>query len=118
MSHIHVKLLARYVTFGKSLLSNDAFPVRFLASLSVNEMRTVPGRTLKKISDLCEHSSSINDLTAKIVKQKVAYMPIPETEVWRLGVIKDMRQVLDNDSHYGVISHDEANAILEYVCVT
>ena len=30
MLHLHVQLLARYVTFGKSLLLNDALEVRFI----------------------------------------------------------------------------------------
>ena len=116
--HLYVQLLARYVTFGNSLLSNDAFPVRFLTSLSTTDMRTILGRTLTKISNMCGLSGNIDNLSAKIVKERVKYMSIPKNEVWRLGVIDDMRGVIESDSVDRVISHDEAKSILEYVCVT
>ena len=66
--HLHVQMLARYATFGKALLANDSFPVRFLASLSSTDMRTILGRTLAKLSNSCGLYGDISNLNAKMVK--------------------------------------------------
>ena len=68
MPHLYVLLLARYVTFGKSLLSNDALEVRYLAGLSAGNMRTTLGRTLAKVANLCGHPRDIDAINAKMVK--------------------------------------------------
>ena len=44
--HLYVQLLSRYVTFVQTLLNCNIFEVRFLASLSIHDMRTVMGTVL------------------------------------------------------------------------
>ena len=116
--HLYVQLLSRFVTFAKSILSNDAFQVRFLASLSADNLSTVLGRSLARISNLCNYDDDVRCLNGNMVKKKVKYMPIVDSETWRVGVIKDMKDVLNDDEQYGVISNDEAKAILEFACTS
>ena len=67
--HPQVMLSSRLVTFYKSLLNTTMFPVRFLARLNENDMRTVLGRNLCTLLDKCglQH---LDDLHAKLVKQR------------------------------------------------
>ena len=118
LPHLYVQLLSRYVTFSKALLSNDALEIRFLASLSVRDMRTVLGRTIAKIADLCGQSSDVSTFNAKVVKKNLKYMALPEIEAWRAGVVKDMMDILNSDSQAMGIHVDEARIILEYACVS
>ena len=67
-------------------------------------MSTVLGRSLAKIWKLCNHDGSIYNLCGNIVKKQVKYMQIPDDEVWRIGVIKDMKEILNDDERNGVIS--------------
>ena len=92
--HLHVQLLSRYVTFVKSLLSNDAFEVCFLANIALTDKTTVIGKTVSRILDLCNHHD-IETLNAKIVKKKIHYMKIPAAERWRVGVIENMRNTME-----------------------
>ena len=111
MPHLYTLLLARYVTFVKSLLKNEAFEVRYMASLSLSDMRTVTGRSIARILDLC-HTENIADLSAYTVKKMAKYAVIPVEETWRIGVAKDMLS-LHNDNGLTSI---EASEILEFVC--
>ena len=111
MPHLYTLLLARYVTFVKSLLENEAFEVRFMASLSTSDMRTVTGKSIARILDLC-HIGSIADLSANTVKKTIKYAVIPNDEAWRIGIIKDM---LSHHSDYGLTS-TETLEILEFAC--
>ena len=111
MPHLYTLLLARYVTFVKSLLENEAFEVRFMASLSISDMRTVTGKSIARILDLC-HIDTIADLSANTVKKMIKYAVIPNEETWRIGIIKDM---LSHHSDYGLTSA-ETLEILEFAC--
>ena len=115
--HLHVQLISRYVTFSKTLLSNKAFEVRFLARASVSDMRTVLGKSMTKITDLC-NLEDFALVSAKVVKDCLSYQKIPENELWRLGILEDMLNVLQNNNTVDVLTYDEAMTILNYVCVT
>ena len=65
-SHLFVQLLARYVTFVKSMLSNDAFEVCFLANLALNDKTTVVGQSVGRMMELCNHHV-IETLSARLV---------------------------------------------------
>ena len=82
-------LLSRYVTFCKMLLNNEAFEVRFLSDICIRKKWTVLGKSMSMIAELCD-VSNLTDLSANVVRKKVRYAPIPPTETWRIGIIKDM----------------------------
>ena len=48
--HLYTLLLSRYITFVKSLLSHSSFEVRFLANISIKDMRTVVGSSVATIA--------------------------------------------------------------------
>ena len=81
-THLYVQLLSRYVTFCKSLLSNDAFQVRFLARLSVHDMRTTLGKTMANIAILCNTGDNIYELCANTVKKVYANTRKRIVETW------------------------------------
>ena len=53
-----------------------------------------------------------------MVKEKLRYMVLPETEAWRIGIIKDMMNIMNSDSQAMGISDDEACTILQFACVS
>ena len=52
--HPQVMLSSRLVTFHKSLVTCNKFPVRFLAKLNEKDFRTVLGRNLQGVLDNCD----------------------------------------------------------------
>ena len=115
--HLFVQLLARYVIFVKSMLSNDAFEVRFLANLALNDKTTVVGRSVGRLLELCNHHV-IETLSARLVKENIRYMRIPDTEQWRIGILENMRCVLEGRNSDLNLTMDEAKDILDFVCTT
>ena len=65
--HLYVQLIARYVTFVNSLLSNDAFEVRCLSNICLSDKTTIIGRSVPMILNACDHHN-LTTLTARIVK--------------------------------------------------
>ena len=106
-------LLARYVNFFKSLLSNDSFEVRFLAHISVADMKTVLGRTIATIANMTGVEDPLS-LSANLVKAKLNYSEMPKDEEWRPGLIKDMMYAVNKESDG--LSKDEMLDLIEFVC--
>ena len=70
-----VMLASRYVTFYKSLINSSKFHVRFLARINELDQRTLLGKTLQSILEMCQiPGSRPQDLNAHLVKSKCKYL--------------------------------------------
>ena len=116
--HLFVQLLSRYVTFSKSLLDSNSFPVRFLAQICSADLRTILGRTIAQTARLLGKPNDINGICAKDVKKNIRYAELPSCEEWRIGVVKDIRNELDSRTSNIGLSQAEAMEILEFACTS
>ena len=117
--HLYVSLLSRYVTFAKALLCNDAFEVRFLAHASVMDMQSLIGKSIAKITKLCNVACDVNLLSAKLVKKNVLYARIPDEERWRLSLANDTLQTLHGIRDDGCrMTENELRDILDVACTS
>ena len=112
--HLKTMILSRYVSFFKSLIKCRKFPVRFLARVQQFDMRTVLGKTLRKLTELCD--VAVCDLNTSIVKKKIKYKSIPDEEKWRIWMAKELMDVRTQDQVVDGFSVDETNEILAYIC--
>ena len=91
--------------------------MRFLSRLCVSDLRTVMGRSLLKIAELCGNVNGVMNITARDVKKKIRYAAIPPEEIWRIGMINDLRSMLNmNIENMTGLSQDEMTALLEHAC--
>ena len=110
-------LASRFVTFHQSLINSTKLPVRFLARLFENDLRTVHGKNLSEIALIC--GEPIELLTSSKVKGMLRYKSLPATESWRLGICEELMSVRDNEgSHIMGFSSDEVNDLLRFACVS
>ena len=114
--HLFTQLVSRYVTFVSSLLCSNAFEVRFLVRLCMNDQRTVLGRTMTRIALLC--NARPDDISSNMVKKSVKYAPIPEAEVWRIGVVQNMCSIRDRTIPDHGLTDTEAAEILDFACTS
>ena len=112
--HLLTQLLSRYCTFAQSLIASRAFEVRFLARLCLNDMRTVLGRTMTRIALLCDRK--VEDIRSTTVLKNFKYALTPENEIWRIGVIKNMLDIISKSGSNVGLTDNEASQILEFAC--
>ena len=110
-------LASRFVTFHQSLITSTKLPVRFLARLFENDLRTVHGRNLAEIA--AQWCVKIDQLKPYLVKKKcVRYLDIPEDEEWRIGLCNELISIRDSDNVLlPGFDSEELNSLLRYVCV-
>ena len=77
--HPKTMLNARYVKFVDSLLKSRKPEVAFIASMAVNDNRTVMGKTMTSL----KNELSCQVITPALVKTKLQYFPVPEFEELR-----------------------------------
>ena len=115
--HLKTMIASRFVTFHSSLRNSSKFPVRFLANLSENDLRTIHGKNLAEISRLCDHP--VSSLTSKIVKEKLCYRVVPDNQEWRVKMCKEVKSIRDNrETSLPGFTDDEINQILQFLCVS
>ena len=92
--HLKTMLLSRYVTFCKSLCESIKLPIRFLASLCIQDQHTVMGRVMSSIAFLC--NTDVVSLTARMVKNKLKYSIVNEDDKWRVNLAKELLRIRDD----------------------
>ena len=85
-------LASKFVSFHESLITSNKKLVRFLANLVANDQRTVHGRNLSTIAQTCS-KPDVNHLKPTVVKKNVRYMPIPESEKWKVSLCRELLSV-------------------------
>ena len=111
--HLKVMLTSRYVNFVKSLTSSPKYSVRVLASTIIPDLRTVMGRTMRRLSNECKCEVSV--LSVAAVKKEVMYFPLPEEEKWRVGMLKEL---LDADVDVPGFLPAELQEMKEHLCTS
>ena len=73
------------------------------------------GRSLRKIAELCNNINDIQYFTARDVKKKLKYAVLPQSETWSIGLINDMRSILNmKGENIDDLSYDKMTAFLEH----
>ena len=116
--HLKTILASKFVTFHESLMTSSKLPVRFLAHLVADDLRTVHGRNLYGIATLCGMRQPIDfgQLRSRLVKNSVRYRTIPDSEEWRVNMCKELLNVRENDVTVPGFSSDELEELLGYLC--
>ena len=90
--HLKVMLCSRYCKFVNAILTSPKYPVRLMGSLCVNDQRTIMGKNLSNIRKECGVKRQ-SDLTPAFVKKNLRYFKIPECEVWRERILKELLSI-------------------------
>ena len=115
--HPKVMLASRYVTFYKSLIHSSKLCVRLMAKLCQDDLRTVLGRTLATLANVCNLSNP-DLLTSQCVKRNLTYFAIPDNEEWRRNSVLELLQLRDHGLYLEGFSEDEVTTMLNNVCTS
>ena len=117
--HLKTILASKFVSFHRSLISSNKFPVRFLARLVEKDLRTVHGRNLHEIASQCNlgYSPDLSLLKPNLVKKNVEYKPIPEEDKWKVSICQELLSARDDVLELPGFTSDEDAELPDYLCV-
>ena len=120
--YVHLKTLvaARYCSFYRSLIESPKFPVRFLANLQADDMRTVLGRNIANLTTICDLPRSDRSLLSKaLVKKKMVYRQVENGDMWKVTLAKELLEMCDGESpRVQGFSEAEIKEMLDYLCTS
>ena len=118
--HLKSLVASRLLTFAKSLVECKKFPVRFLSRLHSTDLRTVLGRTLATIAELCKiDRKDFTDLSPLRVKQSMVYREVMDKDRWKVSIAKELLDICSGDAAtLEGFSPIEAKEMLDFICVT
>ena len=117
--HLKTLVASRLCTFAKNLAECEKFPVRFLAKLQFDDLRTVLGRNLAGIAGVCGlNRCEISSLSPSCVKESMVYRPVIEEDAWKVSIAKELVAIINGESPtVAGFTPTEAKEMLDYVCV-
>ena len=114
--HLRTMLASRYTTFHSTLVQCKKFPVRFLARICEEDMRTTLGRTLSRIKSECE-VDSLTELNPAVIKKKMRYSVAPIESEWKVEMATELLQIRDGDEiTIPNFTSNERTEILKHIC--
>jgi len=113
-------LSSRFISFHSSLLESSKFLVRFLARMFESDLRTVHGKNLEEIRQLCNiDRGEQHVLRPNLVKKNLRYFKLSADEHWRLDLCKELLNLRDTDDiNLPGFNDEDLNSLLTYVCVS
>ena len=117
--HPKIMLLSRLVQFYRAQLSSPKLKVRYLMNIAAKDQRTVIGNSLSFIRRQCGIGNEEVDIFPSIVKKNMGYMQVPEDELWRVPLLKELLMIRDNVSKdLAGFSNVEVQEMIDYLCVS
>ena len=88
-----------------------------MANLFHDGLRTVLGRTLFTLTNLCS-LPDVNSFTSSCVKKKLAYFDVPVDQEWRKDVVLELLHLREHDLSPPGFTSDEIKTMLKDICTS
>ena len=112
--HPKTFLSSRFVNFVNTLKSCKKKEVRFLASLCLDDKRTMFGKTLDRISREVAVEESL--LTPGIVKRTLKYCCFPMDKRWQVPILLELIEMKNKKSEIENFSYEDTKIMIDMIC--
>ena len=110
--HPKTMLSTRYIKFRDSLITSKKLEVALLANLSIDDNRTVMGKTLARL----RRELNVEEISANLVKKNLKYFPTPDCEMWWLGFLEELLDIDANNDTLENLSNTDVKDMIAALC--
>ena len=117
--HLHPKVMfcSRFWKFHSALLKCHKPSLKYLCALSIDNRRTVYCQNLDGIRKTVGYKRE--QLTCKIIQNKMEYQSVPDDQQWRAAVIRDLLEIKWNTLEInGWMEDDGLDSWLDHLAVS
>ena len=116
LKHLKVTLITRFLNFISQIQKSPKILPNVLLQCIKRDCRSVTGSNLRNIL-LLTNKDDISQLVNSDVT-KLVYMPVPDHEIWRVEMLKELIEVKWGDVTIDNLEENEINEIIEELCTT
>ena len=111
--HPQVMLAKRFLKFHETLQNSRKLSVKLLSEISSHNLMTSYGQNLWNIGRLCDRV-----VTSSNLMKVIQYAPVPDSDKWKIDVVKDLLEVKWNISEIENFDNDkeEIDDLLMTIC--
>ena len=114
-THIRTVLSKRFLSFIQQIEKGPKLTIKHIMKTIKHDVRSTTGSNLRNIIILKNHTD-IEQLTVSDAA-KIKYHPIHDEEVWRVGLIDDLINIIHGCKDLENLENSELLEILDHVCV-
>ena len=114
MEHLKSALMKRFLSFTEKLVNSPKIAVRNIYKILGSDCRSTTGANIRRISLEYDADPVKGPLRSDI---KV-FIPTPEGEEWRSGIIKDLIQIRDGQMSSIGWTDEELQETLTHLCIS
>ena len=114
--HIKSVLIKNFLSFIEQIKKSDKTVSKILLDTIKYDVNSVTGANLRKIKHLV-NKNSIDELSPKDARS-ILYQPVPKDEEWRIGMVREIVDIRNQEASLQEFTWKELEYILEYVCTT
>ena len=90
--------------------------LKHVLNICENDCGSVTGSNLRKLMIMCD-KNSIYDITCCDI-DALWYMPIPDTELWKLNLIQELLENRQNASYIDGFDVHEITEMIDHLCIS
>ena len=114
--HLKATLIKRFLSFTEQIMASSKIALKNLFEIVKYDTQSVTGNNLRKIM-LLLNKNRIEDLKP-IDSNKIEFMPIPDTELWKLEMVREITDIKFGVKALDNFPHEELDILLEHICTS
>ena len=114
--HLKATLIKRFLSFTNQIMESSKIALKNLFDIVKDDTQSVTGNNLRKTM-LLLNKASIEDLKPNDTNE-IEYRQIPETERWKLDMVKEITDIKFGVQTLESFPHEELDIILDHICTS
>ena len=114
--HLKTILIERFLNFTIQIANSEKIALKNVFNFIKNDARSTTGKNLRSILLLLD-KNDIDDLSPQDAS-KILYKEVPENELWRIALVKELIDIRQGVLEVEGFSEDELVTILNYTCTS
>ena len=115
--HAKIIMIKNFLRFCELIVSSKKEALKSVFTTMSRNVQSQTGRNLRKIM-LLMNKSSISELKSSEVKETLKYKAVPDDQVWRIPIVKELIEVKAGNAVIEGFTNEEILEMLQHVCVS
>ena len=108
-------MIKNFLRFCELIMRSGKEALKSVFQTVSRNVQSQTGRNLRKIM-LLMNKSTVSELDSSEVKENFKYKAVPDDQVWRIPIVKELIEVKAGNAVIEGFTNEEILAMLEHVC--
>jgi hypothetical protein len=115
--HAKTIMMKKFLRFSELILKSKKEALKSVYLKVRRNVQTYTGNNLRKIMMLM-NKMNISELKSCEVKDNFKYKPVPDDQLWRIPILKEMIEVRARTYQIEGFTDEEITEMMEFVCIS